>query len=144
VPSAISENMLRLRFFTEATARVKNGQPAHRTTGVPSNNCTQFEVCCAMRWWMSKRCPPISSANTGTVSAVPIQKRLVMSRSSGLSPCSAVASTGSSAMPQMGQLPGPIWRTCGCIGQVNSTWLWSPMAAGLVAAGACAWWPWCP
>src|SRR2546425_8228412 len=43
-----------------------------------------------------------------------------MSRSSGLSPASAVAITGSSVMPQMGQLPGPIWRTWGCIGQVYS------------------------
>ena len=43
-------------------------------------------------------------------------------------------------MPQMGQLPGPIWRTCGCIGQVYSTWLGSPLATGFAAAGACAWW----
>ena len=31
---------------------------------------------------------------------------------------SAVASTGSSAMPQIGQEPGPTWRISGCIGQV--------------------------
>ncbi len=37
-----------------------------------------------------------------------------------------------------------VCRTCGCIGQVYSTWLWSPLAAVLAAAGACAWWPWCP
>ena len=131
--------MFRLRFFTDATARMKNGQPAQSTTGVPSSSCTQFEVCCAMRWWRSKTWPPISRANTGSVSAVPIQKRRVMSRSSGLSPVSAVASTGSSAMPQMGQLPGPIWRICGCIGQVYSTSaLDGAVTAGVV--GACAWW----
>ena len=28
------------------------------------------------------------------------------------------ARTGSSAMPQIGQLPGPTWRICGCMGQV--------------------------
>ena len=37
----------------------------------------------SMRW------PPISSANTGTVSAKPIQNRRVMSTSSGLGPASA-------------------------------------------------------
>ena len=26
--------------------------------------------------------------------------------------------SGSSAMPQIGQLPGPTWRISGCIGQV--------------------------
>ena len=40
--------MFRLRFFTDATARTKNGQPAHSTTGVPSSSWTQFEVCGAM------------------------------------------------------------------------------------------------
>ena len=61
-----------------------------------------------------------------------------MSRSSGLSPVCAVASTGSSAMPQMGQLPGPIWRIWGCIGQVYSTCVSGiPTMVGLVAAGAC-------
>ena len=83
---------------------------------------------------MSKRCPPISSTKTGTVSAVPIQRRRVMSRSSGLSPVCSVANTGSSAMPQIGQLPGPIWRTCGCIGQVYSTSL--PVAGITVGCAA--------
>ena len=70
---------------------------------------------------MSSRCPPISSASTGKDSTRPIQKRRVMSRNSALSPDVPVAITGSSAMPQMGQLPGPICRTWGCIGQVNAT-----------------------
>jgi hypothetical protein len=45
------------------------------------------------------------------------QKRRVMSRSSVLSSVT-VAISGSSAMPQSGQMPGPICRTSGCIGQV--------------------------
>jgi hypothetical protein len=41
-----------------------------------------------------------------------------MSASSGLGPVSAVAIDGSSAMPQIGQWPGPTCRIWGCIGQV--------------------------
>ena len=54
----------------------------------------------------------------GSVSASPIQNRRVMSTSSGFGPPSAVMDSGSSAMPQIGQFPGPSWRTSGCIGQV--------------------------
>ncbi len=36
--------MLRLRVATDAAARVKNGQPAHSTTGVASASCTQTET----------------------------------------------------------------------------------------------------
>ena len=43
---AISVNMLRLRLTSEAHARSKNGQPAHKTTGVASANWIQFEVPC--------------------------------------------------------------------------------------------------
>jgi hypothetical protein len=48
----------------------------------------------------------------------PIQKRRVKSTSSGFGPASPVAISGSSAMPQIGQFPGPTCRTCGCMGQV--------------------------
>ncbi len=51
-------------------------------------------------------------------SARPIHRRRVMSASSGLGPASAVAISGSSAMPQIGQEPGPTWRISGCMGQV--------------------------
>jgi hypothetical protein len=44
--------------------------------------------------------------------------RRVMSMRSGLGPASAVATSGSSAMPQIGHDPGPTCRTSGCIGQV--------------------------
>ena len=47
-----------------------------------------------------------------------IQNRRVMSASSGLGPVSAVMLSGSSAIPQIGQAPGPSCRISGCIGQV--------------------------
>ena len=52
----------------------------------------------------------------GMVSARAVRKRRVMSRSS---PSSAtLPAGGSSAMPQSGQSPGPVWLTSGCMGQV--------------------------
>ncbi len=53
-----------------------------------------------------------------------------MSASSGLGPASAVGISGSSAMPQIGQEPGPSCRTSGCIGQVKI------VPAGIGAAGS--------
>jgi hypothetical protein len=49
--------------------------------------------------------------------------------SSGFSSSSSSGITGSKAMPQIGQLPGPRWRIWGCIGQVYSA------SAALLAAG---------
>ncbi len=115
---AMSVNMLRLPVLNEAQPRSKNGQPAHSTTGVASANCSQLEVCCAMTACRSTRCPPISRANTGSARASPIQNRRVMSASSGLGCVAAVTSSGSSAMPQIGQAPGPTCRISGCMGQV--------------------------
>nr|AFK89730.1 hypothetical protein [Escherichia coli] len=43
-----------------------------------------------------------------------------MSRSSSLWPVDAVATSGSSAIPQTGQLPGPLRRISGCIGHVHT------------------------
>ena len=116
---AISVNMLRLRVITDWTPRTKNGQPAHSTTGVASRSWIQPDRRGSMRW-PRPRWAPISRTTTGTVSARPIQKRRVMSTSSGLGPVSAVMTAGSSPMPQIGQVPGPIWRISGCIGQVYS------------------------
>jgi hypothetical protein len=62
---------------------------------------------------------------SGTLSAAPIQNRRVMSRSSGSGPSAPVAVRGSSAMPQIGHVPGPSRTICGCIGQVHV-----PSAAG--------------
>ena len=115
---AMSVNMLRLRVLSEIQARSKNRQPVHSTTGVAKTNCTQFDACWPIYWWRLVRCAPISSTNTGAVSASAIQNRRVISASSGLAVASADAISGSSAMPQMGHEPGPSCRIWGCIGQV--------------------------
>ena len=79
--------MFRLRFFTDATARTKNGQPAHSTTGVPSSSCIQFDSLLAQQVVQVRSGGRPSPAQRPARSApVPIQKRFVMSRSSGLSP----------------------------------------------------------
>ena len=115
---AIKVNMLRLRVRADCQPRTKNGHPAHSTTGVANANWIQFESVGSIRACMPAICAPISSATTGALSAVAIQKRRLMSASSGLGPVSALAISGSSAMPQIGQEPGPICRISGCIGQV--------------------------
>jgi hypothetical protein len=56
--------------------------------------------------------------NTGSVSTRPTQNRCDISTSSWLGTASAVISIGSSAVPQIGQLPGPTYRLSGYIGQV--------------------------
>jgi hypothetical protein len=47
----------------------------------------------------------------------------------------AATVAGSSAMPHLGQEPGPIWRTSGSIGQVYSTFSEPAIAAGAAACG---------
>ena len=59
-------------------------------------------------------------ASSGMVSTRLIQKRRLMSRSSGFSSSGATTGRGSNAMPQIGQLPGPERTISGCIGQVYS------------------------
>ncbi len=58
-------------------------------------------------------------ASKGRVSKALIQSRRVMLVNSGLA-AAAVTVRGSSAMPQMGQAPGPSRTICGCMGQVYS------------------------
>ncbi len=58
------------------------------------------------------------SASTGIVSKTAIQNLRLMSASSGFSSSSSDAVSGSSAIPQIGQLPGPSRMISGCIGQV--------------------------
>src|SRR5581483_7793036 len=48
-----------------------------------------------------------------------------MSTNSGLAPESTPVVTGSRAMPQIGQAPGPGRRICGCMGQVWVVPSWS-------------------
>ena len=61
----------------------------------------------------------IATMKTGKVSAVPIQKRRFMSRSSeSSSSTSGVTVFGSNAIPHLGQVPGWSCSISGCIGQV--------------------------
>ena len=80
----------------------------------------------------------MASRKSGAVSARHIQNRRVMSSSSGFdSSASRDISRGSSAMPQMGHVPGPIWTTSGCIGHVYSASGRAGVAG--VAAWSCPW-----
>ena len=62
---------------------------------------------------------PMAIAKSGAVNAKLIQNRRVMSRSSGFSSSSEIV-RGSSAIPQIGQLPGSDRTISGCIGHVYS------------------------
>lgn len=64
----------------------------------------------------------IASKKSGTVSAVEPTKRRCMSTSSAFFDAvgAAVTTFGSSAIPQIGHVPGPFCTICGCIGHVYS------------------------
>ena len=118
----MSVNMFGLALTNDAHMRAKNGQPHQRTTGVASTKPIQFTHAVPIR------CPsappvamsPIVSRNTGRPNATPIQKRRVMSTSSGFGASAMSATRGSRAMPHFGQAPGLSLTTSGCIGQVYS------------------------
>ena len=107
VPMAIRVNMFRLRRKMEFQPRWKNGHPAHSTTGVASSNCTQLETCGDIRLSVWKKWLLISRIKTGSANINPSQKRRFISSSSAEGSLSAVISSGSSAIPQIGQSPGP-------------------------------------
>ena len=62
----------------------------------------------------------IARMNSGRERAALIQKRRVMSTSSGLGASSRVTVLGSRAMPQIGQEPGSSRTISGCMGQTYS------------------------
>src|ERR1700690_1253056 len=62
----------------------------------------------------------ISITISGIASATLIQKRRVMSASSGDFSSASLTTRGSSVIPQIGQLPGSERTICGCIGQTYS------------------------
>src|SRR6266436_1544137 len=106
VPSPISVNILGLRLTSEDQKRSKNGQPPQSTTGVASRNSMPFRT-------VGARCrpsdsPSMESSSTGSDKPALTQKRRRIESYSGSASTSANTSIGSSAMPQMGQLPGPI------------------------------------
>ncbi len=99
----------------------KKGNAHHRTTGVARANSIRAQALAENRCCMGieGRKAETISASMGAASATLIQSRLDISPSSGLE-SSAVTSRGSSAIPQIGQEPGPSRTICGCIGQVYS------------------------
>jgi hypothetical protein len=112
--------MLGERLRSDAQNRWKKGSAAQSTTGVASTNCSQpssgSPIQCSKG---SPTMPPIARSRIGTASAALTQSRRVKSMSSGLGPSSPVITAGSSAMPQIGQAPGPSRMISGCIGQVH-------------------------
>ena len=139
VPIAMRVNMFSLIVRTEAQPRTKNGDPAHRTTGVARASWIHVEADAETASCNgSTRSRPMPRTRTGRDRATPTQKRRVMSRSSGDGPASAVTVTGSSAMPQIGHDPGPGRRISGCIGHVYSTT--SPLPGGVGSLPASVSW----
>ncbi len=114
--------MLRLLWTSDAQPRAKNGQPPQRTTGVASASSLQRSAAGDRPGGRKpKAISPIAASSSGRVKAAEIQKRRVIRASSGLSsPSPAAIVRGSSAMPQIGQAPGPSRTISGCIGQVYS------------------------
>ena len=129
--------MLRLRLFSDAQKRSKNGQPPHRTTGVASASWTQTAVRIDMKAQPNSSMP-MARITSGADKAALIQNRRFMSMSSGFGPSSRLGSSGSSAIPQIGQLPGWSWRIWGCIGQVQIV----PSATAAESISAASWAPW--
>src|SRR2546425_2401795 len=117
-PVPISVHMLGLRWRIESAQRTKNGHPAHSTTGV-DNASSSHDI--APGETGKSRCPPMASTTPTMLRGKVHQKRRVKSSSSGFFSFSSDGISGSSAMPQIGQVPGVDWRICGCIGQVYIT-----------------------
>ena len=111
-------NMLGRRLTIDLQPRSKNGQPPHSTAGVASANWTHTAARGPIRPELEIS-SAIAKATSGTESPTQIQNRRVISRSSGFGVSPSPAAIGSSAMPQIGQLPGPARWICGCIGQVH-------------------------
>lgn len=92
----------------EAQPRWKNGAAAQNTTGVARTNWIHCDTPMGIRSLspgiMGKSMP---RTRIGTDRTAEIQKRRVIEASSGLGSVVAVARSGSRAMPQMGQAPGP-------------------------------------
>ena len=107
MPIAISVNMLRLRVDQRMPAahEKRRTRPQHHRRRQRQRNPVRPR--CGGTMASPARWLPISSANTGSVSTSAIQNRRVMSISSGSGASSSETCSGSSAMPQIGQLPGP-------------------------------------
>jgi hypothetical protein len=106
--------MLRLRFPCDFQPRSKNGQPAQSTTGVASTSWIQLR--CRREEMAAGEVPAHleQEDRQGQHQADPEAARDV--DEFGFGPSSAEGISGSSAMPQIGQLPGPTCRIFGMHG----------------------------
>ena len=122
--------MLRWRVRTLAQPRSKKGAPHQSTTGVARTSSTQSSHDAETTAKApGAKCRPIATTASGTVSAPATRRRRRKSRYSSEGPSVSAIPLGSSAMPQIGQVPGPTCSTSGCIGQV---WVSSGAAWGAV------------
>ena len=98
---------------SDAQPRSKNGQPAQSTTGVASDELHPVAICAGRRMCVQAGQVPahLQHEDRDSVSTRPIQNRRVMSTSSGFGRrVGRRPASGSSAMPQIGQVPGPPCR----------------------------------
>ena len=100
----ISVHMLGLRLPMDCRQRTKKGHPAQSTTGALSTSSIQVRACVDKP---GRRCPSMAKTRTIKVKGNVHQNLRVKSRNSGLSSSSSEGISGSSAMPQIGQVPGP-------------------------------------
>ena len=123
MPRPIRLYMLSRRVRKLTQARSKNGQPPHSTTGVASASCPQAKTRSFTTWriWAPQIISAMAARKSGRLKPTHTQKRRVMSSRWTSSTASSVTVRGSSAMPQIGQLPGASRTISGCIGQVHCT-----------------------
>jgi hypothetical protein len=112
--------MLRCRVRSDAQPRSKKGQPPQSTTGLARASCPQA-IARVGRAETSRSVimSLMATTKSGAVSSALTQRRRCMSRRSGLA--SPPASRRSSAMPQIGQLPGASVSISACIGHVQTS-----------------------
>ena len=104
----MSVNMLSERLRSDCQPRSKNGHPPHNTTGVLKMNCTQRDqIALHPSRRDAEEDAPSRATNTGKLSAAPIQKRRVMSRSSAFSSSAPAIGRSSAPAPsrRSGKLP---------------------------------------
>src|ERR1051325_4306022 len=100
----MSVHMFGLRFLIDSMQRMKNGSAAQSTTGLATASSIQA---IASSESGNKREPPMARASVSPDSGSVHQKRRAKSSSSGFFSSSSVGISGSSAMPQIGHVPGP-------------------------------------
>ena len=119
-PTPIRLNMFRFMVRKDFAPRTRKGHPDQRMTGTPRISSVQS----ASRSPTHSRTGnptigPMVKTSSGAVRTAPTTKRRRKSTSSGLGPSSPAGMPfGSSAIPQIGQSPGPTCSISGCIGQV--------------------------